>query len=57
MIHEQEFTRKKFGRVKCPECQALSKVTSQHNNCQLRLCHNGHSFMYDPESENILKGN
>lgn len=48
MISEQFRTRKKYKRVRCPECNAMSKVCSETTGgWQKRECRNGHIFDYD----------
>lgn len=39
--------RKKYGKIKCPECGSTSKVVTEYwGGTQLRRCRQGHQFSY-----------
>jgi len=44
----QERTRIKYHKIRCPYCQATSKIISEFNKgYQIRKCKNNHIFEYD----------
>jgi len=52
---EQYYKRKKYQKIRCPFCNAMSKVVEElYKGHQIRECHNGHIFNYDYESEMAL---
>ena len=53
----QSKDRKKYARIRCPECNATSKVISEgFFNTQVRICKNGHQFAYSYLNQAILQG-
>jgi uncharacterized Zn finger protein (UPF0148 family) len=54
--HYQVQTRRKYGRVRCPYCGAMSHVVKEHDHgFQVRECHNSHIFTYDYTQEGIYQ--
>jgi len=48
--------RKKYQKIRCPYCNALSKVIEEkYCGSQTRECRNGHIFVYDYESEMLIQ--
>lgn len=48
--------RKKYQKIRCPYCNALSKVIRErYHGVQTRECRNGHIFVYDYESEMLIQ--
>jgi len=47
-MHRQIHNREKYERVRCPYCNAISRVIDEHSyGFQERVCRNGHTFTYD----------
>ena len=56
-IGEQHITRKKYERIRCPACNATSKVVLEGSQgWQDRICKNGHYFHYSYEVEAVWQG-
>ena len=56
--HPQYKSRKKYERIRCPYCNATSRVIREfygkkNTGKQLRKCKNGHQFIYDYLIESI----
>jgi hypothetical protein len=47
MISTQYKTRKKYEKIKCPQCGSISKAEwTMIWGIQKRICHRGHVFYY-----------
>ncbi|HPB81638.1 MAG TPA: hypothetical protein PK200_06330 [Spirochaetota bacterium] len=48
--------RKKHQRIRCPRCNAMSRVMREFaGGLQFRMCRNGHFFVYDYLQEAALQ--